>query len=219
VNGPGPDLLALLHGAAHGAPPAGPGANRLIARPEGVVAAVLGFSGHNLVASDLDPAEIAAHADLGDVRAPLLPGFLAWLAARTGGAPDSLDVVLAVRPGTAAAAPAGVREADPGAHARVRRALGVRREVRVFEDPAGRGLAVLGRGLAGRLELSVEVEPTHRGHGLGRAIAAGALAAAQPREPVFAQVAPANAASLRALLGAGFAPLGAEVLFHAADPG
>jgi GNAT superfamily N-acetyltransferase len=112
-----------------------------------------------------------------------------------------------------------VRDADPGAHPRVRRALGVRRDVRVFEDPAARGLVVLGRGLAGRLELAVEVEPIHRGHGLGRALTAGALAAAAPGEPVFAQVAPANAASLRALLGAGFVPVGAEVLLHAADPG
>jgi len=32
-------------------------------------------------------------------------------------------------------------------------------------------------------------------------------------EPLFAQVAPGNAASLRAFLAAGFVPIGAEVLF------
>ena len=37
---------------------------------------------------------------------------------------------------------------------------------------------------------------------------------------LFAQVAPGNAASLRAVAAAGFRPLGAEVLFHRghADP-
>jgi RimJ/RimL family protein N-acetyltransferase len=63
------------------------------------------------------------------------------------------------------------------------------------------------------VELSVEVEPEHRGNGLGAAMAAAALALAPPGEPVFAQVNPGNASSVRAFLRAGFHPLGAEVLF------
>jgi RimJ/RimL family protein N-acetyltransferase len=41
-----------------------------------------------------------------------------------------------------------------------------------------------------------------------------------PGEPLFAQVAPGNAASLRVVEAAGFRPIGAEVLFHrdGADP-
>jgi hypothetical protein len=35
-----------------------------------------------------------------------------------------------------------------------------------------------------------------------------------PGEPLFAQVTPGNAASLRVVEAAGFRPLGAEVLFH-----
>jgi L-amino acid N-acyltransferase YncA len=78
-------------------------------------------------------------------------------------------------------------------------------------------MVLLVRGLAGRLELSVEVESARRDRGLARLLAAGALAAAAPEEPVFAQVAAANAASLRALQPAGFAAVGAEVLFGPAE--
>jgi GNAT superfamily N-acetyltransferase len=104
-----------------------------------------------------------------------------------------------------------VREVEPGEHPRVVRARRWRNELRVFEGDGG--MVLLGRGLAGRLELSVEVAPERRDRGLARRLVAGALAAAAPAEPVFAQVAAANAASLRALQPAGFAAVGAEVLF------
>jgi hypothetical protein len=39
-----------------------------------------------------------------------------------------------------------------------------------------------------------------------------------PAEPVFAQVAPGNAGSLRAVLAAGYRPIGGEVLFARALP-
>jgi hypothetical protein len=106
-----------------------------------------------------------------------------------------------------------VREVAPGDHPRVARARRWRREVRVFEGESG--LVVIGRGLAGRLELSVEVAQSERDRGRARALAAGALRVAAPTEPVFAQVAAANAASLRALQPAGFSAIGAEVLFGA----
>ena len=87
-------------------------------------------------------------------------------------------------------------------------------EVLARLDPGDlKGPMVLGRGLADRLELSVEVAAPERDRGLARRLVAAALAAAAPAEPVFAQVAAANAASLRALQGAGFAAVGAEVLF------
>jgi hypothetical protein len=37
-----------------------------------------------------------------------------------------------------------------------------------------------------------------------------------PGEPLFAQVAPGNAAPMRVVGAAGFRPIGAEVLFHRA---
>jgi GNAT superfamily N-acetyltransferase len=72
---------------------------------------------------------------------------------------------------------------------------------------------ILGRGLAGRLEVSVEVEPEHRGAGLGRAMAEAARALAAPGELLFAQVSPGNVASVRAFLAAGYRPVCGEVLF------
>ncbi|MFC7586374.1 GNAT family N-acetyltransferase [Nonomuraea antimicrobica] len=64
--------------------------------------------------------------------------------------------------------------------------------------------------MAGRWEAAVEVEPEHRGRGLGRLLA-GAARHLVP-EPVWAQIAPGNAASVRAFLAAGYVPVGAEVL-------
>jgi GNAT superfamily N-acetyltransferase len=123
----------------------------------------------------------------------------------------SLDVVLAWVPERAVAGAAPVREVEPAAHPRVERARRWRRELRVFEGDGG--MVLLGRGLAGRLELSVEVAPGRRDTGLARRLVAGALRTAAPDEPVYAQVAAANAASLRALQPAGFTAVGAEVLF------
>jgi len=59
--------------------------------------------------------------------------------------------------------------------------------------------------------MSLEVEPAARGRGLGTALAAAAPALG--KGPLWVQVAPANTASLRAFLAAGYRPVGAEVLF------
>ncbi|WP_104524139.1 hypothetical protein [Blastococcus atacamensis] len=72
------------------------------------------------------------------------------------------------------------------------------------------GLLTVGRGIAGRLEVSLEVEAAERGRGLGAALALAARALTV--EPLWAQVAPANTASLRSFLAAGYRPVGAEVL-------
>jgi RimJ/RimL family protein N-acetyltransferase len=75
------------------------------------------------------------------------------------------------------------------------------------------GLLTVGRGIAGRWEAAVEVEPSARGRGLGTALARAARTFQPAGAPLWAQVAPANTASLRAFLAAGFRPVGAEVLF------
>ena len=81
-----------------------------------------------------------------------------------------------------------------------------------------RGLVTIGRGLVGRTELSVELVGARPGRGTGRALIAEGLAAIDAGQLVFAQVAPGNAASLRAFLASGFVPIGSEVLI-AAPPG
>ncbi|MFG1694953.1 GNAT family N-acetyltransferase [Nonomuraea sp. NPDC049309] len=72
------------------------------------------------------------------------------------------------------------------------------------------GLLAVGRGVGGRWEVAIEVEPDHRGRGLGRLLATAARHLAPG--PLWAQVAPGNAASVRAFIAAGYAPVGAEVL-------
>jgi hypothetical protein len=157
--------------------------------------------------------EVLARVDPQDLKGPLAPGALTWLAGRTGLVAGSLDVLMAWVPERAGGDGADVREVEAREHPRVDRALRWRRELRVYEEARGRGMVLLGRGVADRMELSVEVAPGDRDRGLARRMVAGALREAAPDEPVFAQVAAANAASLRALGAAGFVPIGAEVLF------
>jgi RimJ/RimL family protein N-acetyltransferase len=61
--------------------------------------------------------------------------------------------------------------------------------------------------------VGIEVDASARGRGLGTALAAAAPALVPAGAPLWAQVAPANTASLRAFLAAGWRPVGAEVLF------
>ena len=86
-----------------------------------------------------------------------------------------------------------------------------RRRLRPAQAVLTAGLLTVGRGVAGRLEVSLEVDPAARGRGLGTALARAARRLAD--EPLWTQVAPANTASLRAFLAAGYRPVGAEVLF------
>ena len=74
--------------------------------------------------------------------------------------------------------------------------------------PDGDGVLVVGRGICGRWEIGFEVAPDARGHGLGRRLVAAARGLVPAGVPLWAQVAPGNAASLRAVLGGGFVPVG-----------
>ena len=141
--------------------------------------------------------------------------FLAWLGGRLGAMPGTLDVVLAARAGAGAPPfPDELREiALDLAHPRLSRALRYRTDVRAWEPADRSGVLVVGRGLAGRWEAAFEVSGSSRGRGLGRTLAAVSMLAVPRGERVFVQVAPGNAASLRAVLAAGFHPIGAEVLF------
>jgi GNAT superfamily N-acetyltransferase len=204
-------ILELLHAAARGDFPPEDGVTQVVGAAAGAQAAVLSFTAHHVVAADVPADEVLAAVDPTNLNGPVAPSVLAWLAERTGLRAGSLDVVLAWVPERGLPAAAAVREVSPGDHPRIVRARRWRHDLRVFagED----GLVVFGRGLADRLELSMEVAPSRRGQGRARGLVAAALAAAAPSEPVFAQVAAANAASLRALQPAGFAAVGAEVLF------
>jgi GNAT superfamily N-acetyltransferase len=206
-------LLRLLEDAATGSPPAADGVVEVWPAPAGPVDAVLAFTAHHVVAAGVDPGLVAARLPEGDLGAPMSPGFLGWLGERLGSPPGSLDVVLAAE-GLGGEPPLELqRVADRGGHQRVVEALRHRSGLEVWSDPERAGMLLLGRGLAGRRELAFEVEPGRRNRGLGRRLVAAARHLVPPGEPLFAQVAAGNAASLRALEAAGFRPLGAEVLF------
>jgi GNAT superfamily N-acetyltransferase len=210
-------LLGLLLDAARGRPPVPDGAVEVLPPLPGPVDAVVAFTAHHLVVGDVDPELVAARLPDGDLSAPMGPPFLAWLGGQLGSRPGSLDVVLAAE-GLGGEPPLELLPvADPVRHVLVARALHYRADLEVWTDPEQAGMLLLGRGLAGRRELAFEVEPARRNRGLGRRLVAAARHLTPPGEPLFAQVAAGNAASLRAVGAAGFRPLGAEVLFHRAE--
>jgi L-amino acid N-acyltransferase YncA len=72
---------------------------------------------------------------------------------------------------------------------------------------------LLGRGVAGRWEVAIEVDPGRRDQGLGRELALAARHLQPDADaPLWAQISPGNAASVRAFLAAGYQPVGSEAL-------
>lgn len=205
------DLAGRLRAAALGRPPPEDGHVEVLASPHGPSDAVVAFTAHSLVASSAVAAEdVLARLDPDDLGAALRAPFLTWLGDALGAAPGTLDVVLAA-PRRQGPPPLLLRPIDVDDHPRVSRAHRYRSDVQAWTGGGG-GVLVIGRGLAGRWEVAFEVERLRRGAGLGRALAAAACHVV-PDDVVFAQVAPGNAASLRAVLAAGYRPIGAEALF------
>ena len=170
---------------------------------------VVAFTAHHLIAADAPEAWIRAQLDP-DVAGPMRPAFLVALADRVGRTADCVDVLLAADP---LGGEPELEPTDRAAHPRVARARAHRLDVRAFEDATGAATVILGRGLALRLEVAIEVDPAARDHGLAtRALRQARKLAGD--EPLFAQTSPGNAASLRALLNAGFRPIGGEALFY-----
>jgi len=205
-------LAAILAAAAQSCFPPPDGTLAVVPVPPPYRGAVVAFTAHTVVAVDLPPDEIRACLPVADLGAPMAAPFLTWLGQRLGTQPGMVDVVLAHVGGIGGGASL-VRRTDPVAHPRVARAHRLRTDVAVYADPGERGLVTLRRGLAGRWEISLELDPAARGRGLGRALIAAARTLPVADEPVFAQVSPGNAQSLRAFLVAGFRPIGAKVLF------
>jgi GNAT superfamily N-acetyltransferase len=176
--------------------------------PLGARAVVVGGTAWHVGAADVDPAWVARETADHPLSAPLGARFLAALADRVGAEPGVLDVVLVAPSSSAPDVELVPADVD---HPRVARAHLHRTDVRVWTTSDGCGLLTVGSGIAGRWEMSLEVEPAARGRGLGTALAAAAPTLVEG--PLWAQVAPANTASLRAFLAAGYRPVGAEVLF------
>jgi hypothetical protein len=205
----GHPFAAILEAAAGGRFPPADGGVDVLPPHDDRTWAVVAFTGHAYVLADVGANEVVARGADGFGGA-LHPAVLAWLA-DDGREIGSIDVVLAAR-GVGGAAPPVTRVDEAIAeHARVQRALRHRREVEVVVEPDG--VAILGRGLVGRRELSVELfDSAAPSVGAGRALIAAGLRSVPVGEWCWAQVAPGNARSLRAFLACGFVPIGSEVL-------
>jgi hypothetical protein len=204
-------LSEALQAAADGRFPAVDGLAEVHRPDDSGTHAVVEFTGHAFVLTTHPSTEVVDRGANGFGGAGQ-PDLLRWLAG-PGGAIGSHDAVLVAR-GTGGRAVNGLAARDDlDTHPRVVRARRHRRNVRVFGDE--RGLVTLGHGLVGRFEISVELLGTATASsGAGRELIAAGLDRAPANAVVWAQVAPGNAASLRAFLGAGFTPVAAEVLIH-----
>jgi GNAT superfamily N-acetyltransferase len=211
VSAPAEWLRTLLQDACRGVFPEPDARVEVIARPDGPVSAVLAFAAHHVVAADVDPDWVDRVLPPGDLSAPVSPPFLHALAKAIGAHAGCLDVVLTA-PAAGGPPPLPLTETANHGHHRVDRAHRYRRDVRSWSTPGG--VLVVGRGLAGRWEAAFEVDPAARGQGIGRTLAASARHFVPPGESLFIQVTPGNVPSLRAVLAAGFTPIGAEVLLR-----
>jgi GNAT superfamily N-acetyltransferase len=210
-------LRGLLDGAAAGRFPPADGKLEVVPSPGGLADMMLAMTGHFVLAADLDPAEVAANVPDDDLSAPMSPRVLSWIAQRLGSRPATFDALLC-RIGDGAGAPSWLRAVERADHPRVARASRYRADMRVFVAYDDTAVLAIGRGVCDRWEFGFEVSPHAQRRGLGREVARAAVALVPPGEALWGQVAPGNAASLRALLAAGYTPVGAEVLFPRVTP-
>jgi GNAT superfamily N-acetyltransferase len=211
----GSELADILDAAAHGRFPPPDGGVTIVPQPSRRDAGVLAFTAHSVVFTDEDPewirATLAAQR-CDSLAATMNPVFLAALLARTGRQTDTIDL-LTVATALPGEPPLPLREIKDQSHPRVRRADAHRDDVRVWS--AEGGLLVLGRGVAARWEVAIEVDEQARHRGLGRALATAARHLVPAGEPLWSQQATGNTRSIRAFQAAGYRPIAAEALLHA----
>lgn len=231
-------LLTIMNAAAEGTFPPADGVVEVMPLFEGSPHIyILELTGHSYVMTNRTQAELeAVGADgFGGVMHPNVLNFLAngfTMAAQTaldtGSDQDNHvqsgahigchDALLVARgTGTPGSLTGGAiiegllpHRTDLDHHPRVEYAKVRRRHVQVYGDD--RGLVTLGRGIADRWEISVEVDPANRTAGNARALINEALSHIPSDQWCFAEVSPGNAASLRAFLAADWTPIGAEII-------
>lgn len=173
--------------------------------------AIVEFSGHSLVLTDHPDADdiLAGRDAFGGASHPEVVLALAGDRFEIG----MSDVLFARRAGDHGDEPLdGIAAVVPtdlhDLHPRAVRAHRHRRNVTVFGDD--RGLVTVGRGLVGRVEVSVEVVDARPG--AGAALVEGALRHLPADTWVFAQVTPGNVRSMRRFFSLGFRPIAGEIL-------
>ena len=207
-------LRDILDAVARGVLPPPDGRTTVVPQMSGRDAGVLAFTAHAVVFIDEDPRwvhDTLAAVPCDALAAPMNPWFLTALLERTGRRAETIDAMLVGSP-LPGEPPLALREITDGDHPRIVYARGRRDDVRAWTTDGG--VLVLGRGVAGRIEVSVEIDEGVRQRGLGRALVAAARHLAT--EPLWAQVAPGNARSMRAFLAAGYRPVGSEAVLLSA---
>ena len=204
-------LATVLREAAHGRFPTYDRAVEVLPALDGLAAAVFGFTGHAIITTDLAAQEIFEHLPSDDPGAPMNPAFIAWLVERLGARCYTPDLVLAAFRAEPEASVSLIERPDLLSHPRAVMAQVFRRGVCAYSDAEGDGLLTFGYGVCDRIEVSIEIDAALRNRGLGRKLAYAARNLAPDGEPVWAEVSPGNAASLRAFLAAGYVPIGSEV--------
>jgi GNAT superfamily N-acetyltransferase len=202
-------LATLLAEAAAGRFPPSDGGVTVLPQASPRDAGVISFTAHAVVFVDAEPEWVTGELPAGDLAGPLSPPFLQALCHATNRRAGSIDMLCVAEP-LAGRPPIDLTPEPDLAHPRIARALSYRDDIQAWRTDGG--VVLLGRGVAGRWETAVEVDEDRRGRGLGRQLATAARHLVTEGTPLWAQVAPGNAASVRAFLAAGFTPVGAEVL-------
>jgi GNAT superfamily N-acetyltransferase len=206
-------LRDILDAAARGVFPPADGRTTVVPQASPRDAGVISFTAHSVVFTDEDPRwvyDTLAAVPCDALAATMNPLFLAAFIERTGRTCETVDAMLVASP-LPGEPPLPLHEIAHGDHPRIAYARRRRAEVRAWETDGG--VLVTGRGIAGRLEVSVEVDEDIRHQGLGRALVTAARHLTT--EPLWAQVTPGNARSMRTFQAAGYLPVGAEALFVA----
>jgi GNAT superfamily N-acetyltransferase len=209
-------LREILDAAARGDFPPPDGGTTVVPQECHRDAGVLSFTAHSVVFTDEDPEWVHATLrglDCDALAATLNPRFLAAFLDRTGRRSETIDAMLVADP-LPGGPPLALKEIEDANHPRVAYARMRRDDIRAWT--AEGGVLVTGRGVGGRLEVSVEVDEDVRHRGLGRALVTAARHLVT--EPVWAQVSPGNARSMRAFQAAGYRPAGAEAVLLATAP-
>jgi hypothetical protein len=155
-------LAALLEGIERGEfPPADMGAT-LVAQPSPRDAAVLSTTGHVIIAAEVTPGWLATTLPPAAPGEAFNPPFLGALTTLLGRRVNNIDA-LAISPPRSGPPALDLTEVQDQTHPRVRRARRYRDDVRVWSCPGG--VLAIGRGLAGRWEVGLEVDPAYRGRG------------------------------------------------------
>ncbi|GAA2621267.1 GNAT family N-acetyltransferase [Paractinoplanes durhamensis] len=211
----GQTLAGILEAAAEGRFPPDDGGVTIVPQHNARDAGVMAFTAHSVVFLDEDPVWIRgvlAEVDTDPLAAPMNARFLTALLDRTGRHTETIDL-LTVASALPGEPPVALKEITDADHPRATRARTRRDDVRVWQ--ADGGVVVIGRGVAGRWEMAIEVDPGERHHGLGRALAVASRHLIPAGEMIWSQQAPGNARAVRSFHAAGFRPVGSEALLGA----